>query len=89
MTIREYVHGGLKERLERLIELGAPQVMIEAQKMMVDNPKIGGDNELLDAVISTKEIKKGRGGKEYILFNDMICFFPKAKYGMYISRKGG
>lgn len=87
MTIREYIVCGMQDRLNKLIEIGAPAVIIEGQKKFIDNPKVGGDINYLDDVISSKEIKTGRGGKQYILFNGNIQFFPNARYGMYISAK--
>ena len=85
MTIREYIVAGLTNRLERLEEIGAPEVMIENMKKAVANPVVGGDVAALDVEIKTEEVKTGRGGKKYVLFNNSIRFFPNAKYGMYIS----
>lgn len=87
MTIREYITAGMTERLNKLIEIGAPAVIIEGQKKAIDNPKVGGAVEYLNTVITSKEVKTGKGGKQYILFNGSIQFFPNARYGMYISVK--
>ena len=96
MTIREKIIEGLltagTERLEKLIELGAPTVIITGQQQYVENlkrgeVKIAGEQNLLDIEFSSVEQKKGRGGKSYYSFNDDINFFPVTRYGnMYISR---
>lgn len=87
MTIREYITAGMQDRLEKLVEIGAPAIIIEGQKKAIANPKVGGATEQLNTVITSKEVKTGRGGKQYILFNGNIQFFPNSKYGMYISVK--
>lgn len=77
-------------RAEKLEELKAPQVMIDALKANVEdmkagNLKVGGAVEKLDNEVDGYEIKKGRGGKQYIEFSDGTRYFPEAKYGRYIS----
>jgi len=95
MKVRDYILEGstksAEERLAKLQEMGAPAVMIDGQKNIVDelhsgNLKIGGDVELLDEEYISREFKKGNGGKVYIQINGTINFFPNAKYGMYIKR---
>lgn len=96
MTIRDYIiDGALKtaeDRLEKLIEMGAPNVMITGQQSAVDSLKsgelkIGGDVELLNEEFVDREFKKGNGGKAYISINSgTVNFFPNARYGMYIKR---
>lgn len=94
MTIREYIIKGTlttaEERLNKLTEIRAPQVMIDGQSKLVNSLKagkikIGGDTKVLDEEFKTREIKTGNGGKPYIVINDGIHFFPQAKYGMYIK----
>lgn len=94
MTIRDYILNGAisaaKERLERLLTIGAPEMMVDGQKKAVEdlengNLKIGGDTKVLDWEFKNREIKTGKGGKGYILINGNVSFFPNAKYGMYIK----
>ena len=81
-----------KERLEKLIEMSAPEIMITRTKEIIveletENIKVGGDKELLDVEFINREVKKGRGGKTYIsLNNGTINYFPNAQYGRYIKR---
>lgn len=94
MTIREYIINGTlttaEERLSKLIEIGAPQVIIEGQSKLVASLKagkikVGGDTKVLDEELKSKELKTGNGGKTYIVINNGINFFPQARYGMYIK----
>lgn len=80
-----------QERLEKLIQIKAPEVMIQGQKKIVEELsagkiKIGGDQELLQCTFETFEAKKGNGGKIYIQFDNNIKYFPNAKYGKFITR---
>ena len=80
-----------QERLEKLIQMNAPQVIIQGQQKLVEELstgkiKIGGDQDLLQCTFETFEIKKGRGGKLYIQFDNGIKYFPNAKYGRFITR---
>ena len=80
-----------QERLEKLIKMKAPGVMIQGQQKLVEELeagkiKVGGDQELLNCTFETFEIKKGSGGKSYIQFDNGIKYFPNAKYGRFITR---
>ena len=80
-----------QERLEKLIQMKAPEVMIQRQQELVDELaagkiKIGGDQDLLQCTFETFESKKGNGGKLYIQFDNGIKYFPNAKYGRFITR---
>lgn len=95
MTIREYIlEGALKSaetRLDDLIKLNAPRVIIDGQQEYVNKLRagelnIGGDTSVLDEEFVSREMKKGRGGKTYIVINENVNFFPNARYGMYIRR---
>ena len=97
MTIREWIlEGTIKAyeiRLEKLIEIGAPKVVIEGQKKMVaelkdGELKIGGDLDVLEDEFVSCTIKTGRGGKKYYLLNEDVNFFPAAKYGLFIKKAG-
>jgi hypothetical protein len=69
----------------------APKIMIQGQQKLVEELstgkiKIGGDQDLLQNTFETFEIKKGKGGKSYIQFDNGIKYFPNAKYGRFITR---
>lgn len=85
MTILEDIQLRLNARAQELIKIQAPQIIIDNQLKLVQNPKISGDTSLLGVEIISKELRTGRGGKKYIVYNGNIGFFPNAKYGMYIS----
>lgn len=80
-----------QERLEKLIQMNVPKVMIQGQQKIVaelseGKIKVGGDQELLNNTFETFEVKKGNGGKIYIQFDNGIKYFPNAKYGRFITR---
>lgn len=85
MTILEDIQRALNNRAQELIKIQAPQIIIDNQLKLVQNPKIGGDTSLLGVEVISKELKTGRGGKKYIVYNENIGFYPNARYGMYIS----
>lgn len=95
ITVKEYILDGLlrgeKDRLEKLTQFGAPQVVIDGQRKFVEkleagDLRIGGDKDALDDTFQSREIRKGRGGKTYIVINGNINYFPAAQYGPYIKR---
>ena len=97
-TIKDYILENeiknVSERLEKLKDIRAPQVMLdglakELQELRKGNFKITGDKELLNYKWKTREIKKGRGGKVFIQFDGKINYFPTAKYGKYITVVNG
>jgi len=80
-----------QERLEKLIQMEAPRVMIQGQQKLVEELstgkiRVGGDQDLLQCTFETFETKKGNGGKLYIQFDNGIKYFPNAKYGRFITR---
>lgn len=80
-----------QERLVKLAEMKAPEIMVQGQRKLVadleeGSLKISGDQELLKAEFETFEFKKGRGGKGYIQFDNGIKYFPQARYGRFITR---
>lgn len=82
---------GAQERLEKLIQMEAPKIMVQGQQKLVEELstgkiKIGGDQDLLQYTFETFEIKKGKGGKSYVQFDNGIKYFPNAKYGRFITR---
>ena len=84
--------GEAKHRLSKLEAMKAPAPVINALRSQVaaleaGEIKVGGDATLLDAVTTSVEMKKGRGGKVFIEFDNGIRYFPKAKYGKFISQQ--
>ena len=56
---------GAQERLEKLIQMEAPKIMIQGQQKLVEELstgkiRVGGDQDLLQYTFETFEIKKGR-----------------------------
>lgn len=95
ITVREYILDGLlrqaKDRLEKLTQFGAPKVMIDGQRKFVErieagDLRISGDKDALNDTFQSREFRKGRGGKTYIVINGNINYFPAAQYGPYIKR---
>lgn len=95
MTIKDFIlHGTLsaaQERLEKLTEISAPQIIIDKQNELVKSLQegklqISGETNLLNEQFSEAEKKIGRGGKTYYIINGSINFFPAARYGMFIKR---
>ncbi len=84
-------HRGAQERLEKLIQMKAPRVMIQGQQKLVEELstgkiRVGGDQDLLQCTFETFENKKGNGGKLYVQFDNGIKYFPNAKHGRFITR---
>lgn len=95
ITVREYILDGLlrgaKDRLEKLAQFSAPKVMIDGQRKLIEKLESGdlsisGDKDVLDDIFVSREFRKGRGGKTYIVINGNINYFPAAQYGPYIKR---
>ena len=95
MTIRDFVKNtmvkAMEERLNDLMKIGAPAVMIDGQRKAIEamangTMKIGGDTEALDDVYASHEVRKGTGGRQYFAINGNVNFFPNARYGMFIKR---
>ena len=95
MTIREFIckheAEGAQEHLDRLIELGAPQIILDGWKKAVAALKdgkveCGGDSGLLNVEVVDFIKRKGNGGKPWVQFNGFINYFPQAKYGRFIAR---
>ena len=82
---------GIRERLNNLIRIEAPDIMVESiekeiERLEQGTLKIGGDKSLLDQEYTSCECKVGNGGKNYVQFNNNINYFPNAKYGRYIAQ---
>lgn len=81
----------VSERLEVFNRIeGSPQIVKDMLNNKLSeyesgNIKIGGCKSLLDTTYENHEVKKGRGGKPYISFNNgTINYFPQARYGKCI-----
>lgn len=95
MTIKDVIIKteltALKERLEKMKEMDAPDIIIDSLLTEINNLesgslKIGGDKSLLNTEFVSSEIKTGSGGKRYVHFNNGINYFPQARYGRYIAK---
>jgi len=95
MTIKDFIIEKetkmMQERLEQLEKFKAPAIVIEKLKKDIEKLKNGelkvsGDESLLEYEFFQYEVKKGRGGKIYIEFDNVIKYFPEAKYGRYITK---
>lgn len=79
------------ERLEVYNRIeGCPQIIKDNLNNLLyeyenGNIKISGNKELLNVQYKNHEVKTGRGGKQYIAFNNgTINYFPQARYGKCI-----
>ena len=95
MKIKEFIRTKelefSKERLRRLEELEALKVVLERQREIIEELeegkfKVGGQKELLEEIFTSFEERKGRGGKPYLVFDNGVKYFPKAKYGRFITK---
>lgn len=82
-----------KTRLEQLERLNAPQVIVDAQRKLVDDLskgvlEVGGDQSLLALDVDGFELRKGRGGKPYFHYTTpqgVVNYYPVAKHGRFIA----
>ena len=100
MKLKEYLLEKMKlgkeNRIKRLKEINAPEIIIENEKKQYENILKGNINLLInkwndndfDVEFIKEERKTGNGGKVYFQFttkdNKIINFFPNAKYGRFI-----
>lgn len=99
MKIREHIAAGtikaLETRLEGLRNLNAPEVVLSSTMKAIEKAKIGeigvkDKDNLLDIEVENFESKTGRGGKQFISYNNgMILYFPAAKFGKFITLAKG
>lgn len=82
----------LEDRLETYKKLGGPQIIIKTipekiEKMKNDGIKITDKDDLGQMEYISHEVKKGRGGKIYIHFNDCINYFPNGyAHGAFLAK---
>jgi len=98
-TIRQHIIEsrlkGTEQRLQKLIEMDAPEIMIKAHREMLTNLqngiiKVAHLEEYGDLEFSKLEVKTGRGGKKfgtYVVETGIVYFFPEGKYGPFCSFK--
>lgn len=95
MTIKDFIIEKetrmMKERLEQLEKFRAPAIIIEKTKESIKKLengelKVSGDESLLEFDFVQCAVKKGRGGKVYLEFDNAIKYFPEARYGRFITR---
>ncbi len=95
--LRKKILENNKERLDKLVAIQAPGVMIEGIKKEITDleagkeVKIKGDTEYLEYAFISETWKTGRGGKKYVEFTltngEKVNYFPNAKYGRYIKKE--
>jgi hypothetical protein len=93
-TINDFILEKAEKRLNDLIRIEAPDVLLENQKRIIANIKSGqfkmkGLTEYGNLIILTGHNRKGRGGVPYILFetNDgEVFYFPQGKFGPFLSK---
>jgi len=95
--LKEKILENLKKRLNKLVAIPAPEIIIEALKKEIKNIeagkeiKISGDTKYLTHNFISDEIKIGQGGKKYTQFilenGEKVNYFPNAKYGRYIKKE--
>ena len=95
MTIKEYIIKNTEEHLRcrraTLKAMNAPEVLLdsiadELARLYCGELRCSGEIELLEEEFRSDELKKGRGGIAYHVFNGNINYFPRAKYGRYIAK---
>jgi len=87
---------GAQERLRRLVELDAPEIILDQQKQKVAMLE-SGDLPLKDKegllgleLVGEPEVKTGSGGKQYLEMNTStgaVLFFPQARFGWFLTKK--
>lgn len=80
-----------EKRLIKLLNMDAPSMLCKAtmreiKRLKQGEVEINGEVDLLDAEFESFEIKTGRGGKKYVLFDNGVSYFPQAKYGRYVAK---
>ena len=91
-VIYEIEHSYHIDRYEKLKKLGSPQIMLDAEKKLVEDIyndclKISGDTGALGDDYIDHEVKRSAKG-QYISFNGgTVNYFPHARYGRCIYRK--
>ena len=97
MTVKDFLINCEKKnaetRLSKMIEIDAPEVLIENLKKKIENFekdfKVGGMKKLLDVEYEKHEVLTGKMGKIYLEINGYIVYFPNAKYGRFITEDNG
>ena len=98
-TIREHLtshHAQRKTvRLQRLLEIGAPAVVMQAEadaiaQLVRGQLAVKGSPELLDLELATIAWHTGNGGKPWAMIttscDEVVRYFPFARYGALITR---
>lgn len=82
-----------RDRLEKLIALGAPELVIEATRRAVtsletEGVKVAGDQALLAREVVSIELRRGNGGKQYLRVETPegpVHYYPNARHGRFIA----
>ena len=88
-TISQNIVDHWRTRLEKLKSLNAPECMTEhLEHSIAKGPTFRGVKEYGHLEFTKKEVKKGRGGKQYVVFHTevgLIYYFPNARYGPFMK----
>lgn len=92
MRIRDHIKTAALDLISRQEALGLPPELADRARAAWegDSWKIRGDAALLNLEFSAREIRKGRGGKQYVRYTTsegVVCYFPNARFGRFISRE--
>jgi len=95
--LAEHILKSQKDRLAKLIEIKAPQVMLDNMQKSIKFLEEGGtgyavrkgDSDCLGWIVISSTVKTGNGGKK---FREITCeegkvnYFPQASYGRFVSK---
>ena len=90
--ISERAAADAEARIADLQRLRAPAIVIDQERRKGEAARAGqlefkGEIALLDEEFENVQVSKGRGGKPVLLFNGRIYYFPKARFGRFVSSK--
>lgn len=92
--IQDYYQKRAARRLNRLIEISAPEIIIERTREILAAAQAGeitctSLGEFSEWNVTGGERRTGRGGKVYYALettSGTVHVFPQARYGLFLSR---
>ena len=90
-TIKQLILKQKADRLQKLIGIRAPEVIIQSLQAQVDSKTVIAKNidKYGDIEASSVVYKKGRGGKVYAIFSTKIgdiYYFPNARFKPFLTQ---
>ena len=81
-------------RYGRLCEIKAPSVILDNILMQIEDAKndvlaISDKENLLMLEFTSRELKTGQGGKQYVQYQTADCvvnYFPNGRFGRFITK---